>query len=327
MDEISRKSLISDSGARKLLQNLLQTKAELMPEYDSNVGFRYPLAEQYIVGSVQEIQHILRRLFEAGIFLKKYHDKAVACPSCFSPTLSITYLCPFCTSSHIGRENESSSHTTTSLIAGPVFDIVPVFNVLNKQMAAEPKRSLNQKAQSSQSRFTCKQCGQIFDRPTWMHYCTRCKLDFTINEASFIDVYSYVLAEKAKAELEFGPLSILPVKQAFQKSGFKTWTPGTIKGKSGNAHSFDLVAARKTIDQEITFVLDLADSRDENETSSLALIGKMIDVDVQLGILVAVPSVNPQERKLLSLSSITLVEAESTVAAAEIVDGQLREMV
>jgi Zn finger protein HypA/HybF involved in hydrogenase expression len=311
MNDASKRILDANQGARKLLRHMLEGEKELVPEFDPRAGFRYPLAERLIAGSPSETQYVLRKLYEGGILLKKYRDKALACPSCLSPVVTIKYLCPFCNSSNIERENEEEF---------VVDELDSVSNIATKGGGAAYKRAsrtLKDSGSNEIAKFLCKKCGKGFDKPTWMHNCAKCKLDFTMGEASFIDVCSYVLAENVKSELDLGALSISPIKEIFEKRKFETLTPGSLRGRIGTAFSFDLVARRRGSGRDESIVLDLVCSSDPLDPSTVSsFMGKLIDTGPEMGILVAISGLDSAAKSLAELYGIKVVEANSSSEAA-----------
>ena len=320
MNETSRRTLYRSHDVEMLLRHMLKNEPELVPEYDQNVGFRYPQAEQFSVGSITESLHLIRKLYEAGILLKKYRDKAVACPSCLSPAISVRYLCVTCNSSNIEKR--------------PVWEHAGCGFCYPEEPAGGDRKGLcpkcKKKVKESEIRrletgFYCRDCGRAFEKPTWMHSCKKCKFNFTLNEASFIDVYSYVLSEDTKKEFELGSMSVIPLSDVFFNEGFAVSTPGSLQGGSGNLHNFDILATGRIRGREETIVLDFVYSTDPVDTSPVStLIGKLIDTGVNLGFLVAIPTLDRAARNLAQLHHIETIEAENSQEAAVRLQWKLR---
>jgi hypothetical protein len=323
MNETVRKTLYTNHGVKMLLRHMIAEERELVPEYDQNVGFRYPQAEQFIAGPVTETLYLIRKLYEAGILLKKYRDKAVACPSCLSPAVSVKYLCVSCTSSNI-EKRRILEHAACGFADNEELYVKDGDWICPKCRKTIAKEELHER----EANFHCRDCGESFEKPTWMHNCKKCKFNFTLNEASFIDVYSYVLSEDIKSELEVGAMSIAPIRLSFERRGFSVTTPSSLKGKSGTVHPFDLVARGIICGKESTLVLDLVYSSDPLDVSPVStLMGKLIDTDVDLSILVVIPSINQAGKNLAELYDIQVVEAESSREAADAIDKKLRGLV
>lgn len=316
MNDASKRILDANHGARMLLRRMLDGDKELVPEFDPRVGFRYPLAERHIGGSISETQYVLRKLYEGGILLKKYRDKALACPSCLSPGVSVKYLCPFCNSSNIEREG------VQEYVVDELASLSSMSTKGGRATFTEGSRTPNDaESKGGAVRFLCRKCGKGFEKPTWMHNCAKCKLDFTMGEASFIDVCSYVLAEDVKNEFDLGTLSISPIREIFERRNFETSTPGSLRGRTGNAFSFDLLAKRKVTGRDEFVALDLVCSSDPLDPSTVSsFMGKLIDTGPEMGILVVISSLDSAARSLTELYGIKVIEADSSSEAAKKID-------
>jgi len=323
MNETVRRTLYTNHGVKMLLRHMLAEEHELVPEYDQNVGFRYPQAEQFIAGPVTETLYLIRKLYEAGILLKMYRDKAVACPSCLSPAISVKYLCVSCSSSNI-EKRRILEHAECSFS-----DVEESFTRDGERVCPKCRKTLaKEELREAASNFHCRDCGESFEKPTWMHNCKKCKFNFTLNEASFIDVYSYVLNEDVKNELEAGTMSIAPLRLPFEKHDFTVSTPSSLKGKSGNVHPFDLVAKGRISGKDAILVLDLVYSSDPLDVSPVSTImGKLIDTDVDLGVLVVIPSINQTGKNLAELYDIQVIEAETSREAANELEKRMRDLI
>jgi DNA-directed RNA polymerase subunit RPC12/RpoP len=301
---------------------MLKEEEELVPEYDQNVGFRYPEAERFIIGPVTETLYLIRKLYEAGILLKKYRDKAVACPSCLSPAVSVKYLCVSCSSSNL-EKRRICEHVECGFS-----DAEELF--LNNGEYVCPKCGKDVKRdelREASSVFRCRNCSESFEKPTWMHYCKKCKVSFTLNEASFIDVYSYVLSPDMRNELELGTMSITPIGMVFERHGFAVASPGSLKGKTGNTYTFDLLGRGKVAAKDVVVVLDIVYSNDPHDLAPVStLMGKLIDTDADLGFLVVIPSLDQSGKNLAELYDIGVVEAESSKEAAEQIEKKLGKL-
>jgi hypothetical protein len=322
MNEAIRRTLYTNYGVKMLLRYMMKQEHELVPEYDQNVGFRYPQAEQFIVGPVTEVLYLIRKLYEAGVLLKKYRDKAVACPSCLSPAVSVRYLCISCSSSNLEK------YRTWRHLKCGFADSEELFMKNGESICPKCRRPVDRAdLEEAGTTFHCRTCGESFEKPTWMHNCKKCKFNFTLNEASFIDVYSYVLSDEAKQELEIGEMSIAPVSRIFEKSGLEVSAPGYLKGKSGATHTFDILGKGVFGGKEKTVVLDLAYSSDSVDVSPVStLMGKLVDTEAGHGILVAIPMLDRTAKNLAELYDIQIVEAGTPKDAAGDIERSLKKL-
>jgi hypothetical protein len=313
MNAAVRRNLYTNHGVKMLLRQMLTQGSELIPEYDQNLGFRYAEAERYLSGPVTETLYIVRQLYEAGILLKKYRDKAVACPSCLSPAVSVKYLCTSCSSSNI-EKRRIVQHAACGFS-----DVEESFVRETDYICPKCKETLTKASfQEAALNFKCKECGESFVQPTWMHSCRKCKFNFTLNEASFIDVFSYVLSPEVRNELEGPTTSTSPFRIRLQELGFEILTSTSLKGKSGSLQPFDLVARNTVAGKDYTLVLDLIYSTEPLDVIPVsALMGKVIDTGANLAVLVAIPEISQAGRNLAELYDILVIEGESPTVAAE----------
>jgi len=313
MNAAVRRNLYSNHGVKMLLRQMLTQSFELIPEYDQNLGFRYPEAERFLSGPVTETLYIIRQLYESGILLKKYRDKAVACPSCLSPAVSVKYLCVSCSSSNI-EKRRIVQHPACGFS-----DVEESFAREGDYLCPKCKEHLPKAAlREAELNFKCRECGESFEQPTWMHGCRKCKFNFTLNEASFIDVFSYVLSPDVRSELEGPATSIAPFKLRFEELGLELPVSTSLKGKSGGLQPFDLIARGKVRGEDFVVVLDLVCSGEPLDVIPVSsLMGKLIDTGANLGILVAIPGITQAGKNLAELYDILVVEGESAKEAAE----------
>ena len=313
MNAAVRRNLYSNHGVKMLLRQMLAQGFELIPEYDQNLGFRYPEAERFLSGPVTETLYIIRQLYESGVLLKKYRDKAVACPSCLSPAVSVKYLCVSCSSSNI-EKRRIVEHSTCGFS-----DVEESFAREGDYVCPKCKETLPKAAlREAEMNFKCRECGESFEQPTWMHGCRKCKFNFTLNEASFIDVFSYVLSPDVRSELEGPTTSIAPFKLHLEELGLEV--PGTtsLKGKSGGLQPFDLVARGKVRGKDFVLALDLVYANEPLDVAPVSsLMGKLIDTGANLGVLVAIPAITQAGRNLAELYDILVVEGRTAKEAAD----------
>ena len=323
MNAAARRNLYANHGVKLLLRQLLTQGFELVPEYDQNLGFRYPEAERFLSGPVTEALYIIRQLYEAGILLKKYRDKAVACPSCLSPAVSVKYLCVSCSSSNI-EKRRIVQHRTCGFS-----DVEESFVREGEYVCPKCKETLTKAGlQEAEVNFKCRECGESFEQPTWMHGCRKCKFNFTLNEASFIDVFSYVLSADVKDELEGSTTSLAPFRRRLEELGFKIPLSTSLKGKSGSLQPFDLIAKGRVEGRDFVIALDMVSSTEPLDVVPVStLMGKLIDTGADVGVLVAIPSITQAGRNLAELYDILVIEADDAKDAGEEFERRVRTIV
>lgn len=307
MNTAVRRNLYTNHGVKMLLRHMLTQELELIPEYDQNLGFRYPEAERFLSGPVTETLYIIRQLYEAGMLLKKYRDKAVACPSCLSPAVSVKYLCVSCSSSNI-EKRRIVQHRTCGFS-----DVEESFVGEGGYICPKCRETLTKAGlQEGSLNFKCRECGESFEQPTWMHGCRKCKFNFTLNEASFIDVFSYVLSPDVKDDLDGSTTSISPFRLMLEELGFNVPASTSLKGKSGSLQPFDLIAKGRVEGRDFVIALDMMSSTEPFDVIPVSsMMGKLIDTGANVGVLIAIPGMTQAGRNLAELYDILVIEAEN----------------
>jgi hypothetical protein len=165
---------------------------------------------------------------------------------------------------------------------------------------------------------TCNQCAKSFDIPVPAHFCRNCKANFTFDEASYKDVYSYSLTPQAAKEANLGYILTVPIIDFLENLGFEVESPGFLNGTSGTRHMFDLTAVSAGAKRSTT-VIDIVTSGDGvvSEQSVISMFAKIFDATPDLACLVAIPKMSENGRRLASLYKINLVEAKDHNAAIE----------
>jgi predicted RNA-binding Zn-ribbon protein involved in translation (DUF1610 family) len=158
---------------------------------------------------------------------------------------------------------------------------------------------------------TCKDCGKSFDIPVSAHFCRSCHTNFTFEDATIRDVYSYTLREEAKQETSLGWVLVAPIREFLVEEGFTVESPAFIKGKSGANHMFDIVAYKGETAPKVT-VIDLASSTDVvSEQPVIALFAKIFDVSPDSAYLIAIPKMSENGKKMAELYHIQIIEAKN----------------
>jgi transcription elongation factor Elf1 len=158
----------------------------------------------------------------------------------------------------------------------------------------------------------CNDCGKSFDIPVTSHFCRECKNIFVFEDAIYRDVYSYTLSQDVAKEAGVGYILVAPLREFLQSLGFNVESPGFLKGKSGASHMFDLASWRGGTTRQVV-VIDLATSGEEavTEQAIIAMFAKVYDVSPDRAILVTIPRMSENGRKLASLYKIELIEGKN----------------
>lgn len=308
-ERMKRLELYKDHDTQVFLSKFLSGEiSELIPQYDPNLGYRYPSVEA-IVGNAQNAEALLYKLYDAGIIDRKLYDKVIHCPKCGSASISIRYCCPYCKSFDIQRS------ALIEHIKCGYMDVEENFKKGNKNVCPkchDELKKVDVDYRKAGVWCTCKDCGKSFDIPVSAHFCRNCHENFNFEGAEIKDVYSYTLKEEVKEEIALGWILIAPIREFLASEGFQVESPAFLKGKSGANHMFDVVAYKGDATQRIT-VIDLASSTEDivSEQPVIALFAKIFDVSPDRAFLIAIPRLSENGKKMAELYNIKVIEAKN----------------
>jgi thiol-disulfide isomerase/thioredoxin len=316
-----RLEIYKDRDVQVLLSRFLNEEIkELLPVSSPDRDYGYPIVEA-IVGDRSRAEAFLDRLYQAGVLERKVYDEIIRCPKCGSTKISVRYFCPHCKSFDI-LKSSLIEHVKCGYI-----DVEDNFHKENKLVCPKCHEELK-KPDVDYRRAgvwcTCKDCRKSFDIPVASHFCRDCHGDFTFEEITIKNVYSYSLREEARSEATLGSILITPIKDLLGKEGFKVESPAFLKGKSGANHYFDIVV-RKGADFEKVAVIDLASSSEGtiSEQPVIALFAKIFDVSPDDAYLVALPKMSENGKKMAQLYKIHIIEAKNEKEATKALGEEL----
>jgi hypothetical protein len=306
--------LYRDRNVQMLLSKFLSGEIKtLEPVYDSEVGYRYPVVET-IVGEASQVEPFLNKLYEAGVLGKKLYDKIIFCPKCGSADVSTRYCCPSCKSFNI-QKSSLIEHVKCGYM-----DVEDKFCEGDKCVCPkchEELKKIDVDYWKAGIWCTCKDCEKSFDIPVPSHFCRNCRATSTFEEVIIKDVYSYTLKENVTAESSLNWFLVAAIREFLMKEGLNVESPGLLKGKSGANHSFDIVAYKA--DKSQTIVVDLAMSAGNvvSEQPVIALFAKIFDVSPERALLIAIPKLSENGKKMAELYKIRAIEAKNQEEALE----------
>jgi hypothetical protein len=307
-NKAERLELYRDRDTQVLLGKFLSGEISVLePTYDSQIGYRYPAVEA-IVGDSSKVAIFLNKLYEAGILERKLYDKVIYCPKCGSANISIRYCCPYCKSFDI-QKSSLIEHVKCGYM-----DVQETFLKGTKLVCPKCEEELKKVDVDYRKAgiwCTCRDCRKSFDIPVSAHFCRSCHENFTFEEATIADVYSYSLNEEVKGEAPLAWVLITPVQELLVEEGFHVESPAFVKGKSGANHRFDIAASKGAAGK--LMVIDLASSveGEVSEQPVIALFAKIFDVSPDKAYLITVPKINENGKKMAELYNIQIIEARN----------------
>ncbi len=316
MTSKDRLALYQDANVQLLLSKFVKGEIiELVPVFDLYLTVRYPDVEPLLDGDPRAARDLVEKLWESGVFKRKFQEKVLVCPSCISANVSNDYVCPNCNSIDIQRK---------TLLEHPVcgtVDSIDSFLVEGGLICPKCNKELVEAGVDYHKLgawFQCDQCGKRSDMPNPIHRCRNCGHAFTIKDTGFINLYTYRLSLDAEEEFKRVFLVTKPLARVLEELEYTVEMPGQIAGRSGALQRFDITGTKRNE----TLVMDLIFSdKPIDETPVASLYAKIFDVAPSQAFLIAIPSLTDKARRLSSLYRITLLEASSPEDAAS----QLKE--
>ncbi len=305
----ARSEVYRDHRAQLILGKLLSGEIDrLDPVFDPKHGYTYPLVEA-VTGDPAAAEEFLNRLHEIGILKREVFDKVISCPNCGSSSVSVRYCCPYCKSFNV-KKSSLVEHIQCGYI-----DVEDRFKQKEKLICPRCHNELNKPDVNYRKAgvwCACNDCGKNFDIPVTSHFCRDCKNIFVFEDAIYRDVYSYILDQDVMKEAGLGFIMVAPLRGFFQNMGFNVESPGFLKGKSGASHMFDIAAWKGGVPRQV-IVIDLATSGEDavSEQAIIAMFAKVYDVAPDRAVLIAIPRMSENGRKLAGLYKIELIEGRS----------------
>jgi len=307
---------LDDRRVQALLNKFMSVKVErLIPLFDLKRGLIYPEVEE-IVGDSISPEEFLLMLYESGILRRELYEKVVCCPKCGSVNVSTLYTCPFCGSFDI-RKSSLIEHIKCGFI-----DVEEKFRKGGRLICPKCGRDLAELDVDFRRAgvwCTCNKCGKSFDIPVPRHFCRNCKTNFTFEDAEFKNAYIYSLNEDVvkTATMEWAVLA--PIKKLLEERGFRVETPGFVEGRSGVRHMFDMTAqnnGRKSYKTAIN-ISESADGKPVTEQAVIDMFAKAYDSNIEKLILIAMPKISENGKRLANLYKIHIIEAKKPNDALE----------
>ena len=312
MDEIEllRKEAYVELPIQKLLRNLLEDwkKVEIIPTYDPSQGYRYKTVESVFDKNVppERAEELLERLTRLKILNKKFYDTVSACPACKSPSVTLHYHCPRCSSHNIVKTG-----LTEHIPCGNI-DEKGKYRVEGQTTKCPKCGSILIKGEYRNIGlwYICRECGEKFEHPGIDLICRSCNNHFTIRKALIKEVPKYGLNPEMEQEVRLNVTSLEAIYTILTGLGFVFETsPTAIGQKSGIKHSFSLLAKKSFSEFETVAAVDHAVGDVEVNASSLIFyIYKISEVKVDLPIFVAIPKLSDTAKKIAEGYNVLVVE-------------------
>lgn len=297
-----RRDLYKVPEVEYFLTNVISEESEIVPQFDLEFGYRYPVVEKALGKEPNEARKFLEKLAQAGILDRKLHVMDIRCPNCGSSNVSTNYLCPFCGAINVVR-NALIEHISCGYI-----DVLANFKKNGDLICPKCHNKLELgNYRSAGNWYGCGSCGKRIEVPRTSHACRKCETKFTLDNATYNEVYYYILSSTAKEEIGHGVLLLGSIKDNLTKLGYKVIVPFVMKGNSGVEQAFDMLVTRG--DQRIAMDV-LASDRPILQVEIIKEYVKTLDAKVDL-YLVVIPELSEDARKLAESYKVNVIESHS----------------
>ncbi len=258
-------SIEDDETAMRLLTGMLAGEiVSIRPQLDfgSETGFTYPTVEHALNTTSKQLAPVLESLAGRGILKSEFFEKLIHCPRCRSVNLRPSTHCARCGSTDIVR-GRVLEHLVCKHIG-----VEDEFAARGKYVCPGCKAELRTDGVDYRSmgvQRKCRACNQVFDVPLFKWSCLKCSVLSNEEEVRETRVYSYRLDEARRSWLEFEIRLKGQFIEFLQQRGYRVTRNARVEGRSGAAHSIDILATRDVgiVTHRIAVEVDLGRNRIE----------------------------------------------------------------
>jgi hypothetical protein len=308
-------SLISDDpNTIKVFEYLIRhDKNELIPTFEPTMGFFYPDIVNNCQLTSKESVAVAEKIIQLGLGTKVYHDQVLKCQSCVADQVSVRFHFPFCNSTEIDKE------LLIEHVADGVMALLSSFKKKEGKLVCPGcGRILEQEGKDYRNVgvwYGCLSCKKQFDTPKVKYMCRSCNKDIEIQDVVISAVYRVAIRKEVTDELSTRLLICRPISDALLEIKLSPSMPGILTGKSGISHTFGMMG---TNTDNKTVAIDIAISRSKiNEGPILAMSAKVMDTSPTKSIIIAVPGLQENAKKVAGIYNIQVIEGDTIESATE----------
>lgn len=305
----SRLETLPKPQAQAVLRSLLESSPErITPVFDWKYGNRYPKIEENSGLATEESRSLLEKLCEAGVLEREFLDVYVKCPKCNSFSVRLRPSCPSC-----GSFDIAGGRVIGHFKCG-YSDFADQFKQ-EKGTYFCPKCKGELKVEGADYQkpgiwFKCQPCNKFFPTPILKQICTTCGTFIRSEEATLHRVYSYKLSPYAEKEIASKILVEPTMKDHLAKVGLNAESPATLVGLSGEKQQFTLAITDPAAPQSKPIVVDVAFSQAKVDLKEVVtFFAKACDIEASAEILVCIPALSEEAKKVASSYGVLTVEA------------------
>lgn len=294
-----------------------QDKTELVPVFEPGIGYYYPDIAKNVEVSPKESTEMVEKIITLGLGTKVYYDQVLKCNNCGTGNVTVRFHCPFCNSTEIDKE---------LLIEHSADGVMALLSSFKKKegnlICPGCGKVLEQEGKDYRNVgiwYGCQACKKQFDTPKTKYICRICNKEIEIQDIIIAGVYRIVLKKEVIEELSTRILIVQPVFNALTEFQLSPSMPGLLTGKSGIEHTFGIIGTKGNKNVAI----DLAISKTKiNEGPILAMSAKVMDTLPTKSIIICVPGLQDNAKKMAGIYGISVIEGQTVDDATE----QLRKV-
>ena len=288
-------------------------KGELIPSFDPSSGYYYPEIVKNVDVTPKESVEIAEKITSLGLGSKVYHDQVLKCQSCGAGNVTVRFHCPFCNSTEIDKEL-LIEHTADGVMA-----LLSSFKKKEgKLICPGCGKTLDQEGKDYRNVgiwYGCLSCKKQFDTPKVKYVCRSCGEEIEVQDILISAVYRVVIRKEVIDEFSTRILICKPVSEALTEAKLAPSMPGLLTGRSGIQHTFGIIGVGK---QGKTVAIDLAISKTKiNEAPILAMSAKVMDTSPSKSIIICVPALQDNAKKVAGIYGINVIEGETVEEATK----------
>lgn len=299
----SQDSILPRPEVRQLLSWVIQGHEKIapLPLKDND---RFPEVNK-IIGDSMTAVPLLEELASYGLLhrIKAYSEPS--CPNCGSTQIFDKYLCPLCEGQNLDKGQRIQHYA-----CGHV-DLKVRFNKDGKLICPKCGKELKligTDYQRIEDVFHCNDCHRDSSMPKVLQTCSICSTSYPHEKAELKPIFGYVFNEEKRTEVIANALVELPIVKLLKAQGYSISMPGTLKGRSGAEHLFDIVATR--YEKSIVFAITTGPS-ERGPKPVLNFFAKTYDVPAEREVLIAIPRLSKDAKKLAETYGMEYMEGET----------------
>lgn len=300
----SQDSILLQPPIRKLLSWIVQGHEKIVP-LPVEACDRFPEVNE-IIGDSTKAVSLLENLASYGLLNRLKTCSEPSCPNCGSTQIFNRYVCPLCESQNLDKRQRIQHY------ACGYVDFEDCFNKDEKLICPKCRKELKligTDYQRIKNVFHCNDCNHNSSIPKIIQTCLNCRASYPHEKADLKPIFGYIFNEEKRAEVLANILVELPLIQLLEAHGYRINAPGTLKGRSGAEHLFDIVASRDG--KSIVFAVTTGPT-ERKPKPVLSFFAKTYDVPAVREVLIAIPRLSKEAKKLAETYGIEYIEGETT---------------